>query len=94
MYGEARLQVTVPLALLLPTEAVLPIGTEHWVFVIRPDGALDPRRVQVGRRIGTELEVVGGATAGEEVVASAGFIVDSESALRSALETMRQAAPR
>jgi membrane fusion protein, copper/silver efflux system len=94
MYGEARLRVTVPRALLVPDEAVLPTGTERWVFVIGPGGALDPRRIQVGRHLGTELEVLGGVTAGEEVVASAGFIVDSESALRSALETMRQATPR
>jgi Cu(I)/Ag(I) efflux system membrane fusion protein len=94
MYGEARLQVAAAGALVLPAEAVLETGTERFVFAIAAGGVLEPRRVRVGRRLGDQVELLEGARAGEEVVASASFILDSESRVRAALDAMRRAAAR
>ena len=94
MFGEVRMQVTVPHALVVPAEAVLQTGTAQFLIVIKAGGVLEPRRVRAGRRLGPDLQLLDGATAGEEVVASASFIVDSERALRSALETMHRASSR
>jgi RND family efflux transporter MFP subunit len=52
---------------LVPTEAVRTEAGQSVVFVIDGD-AVERRAVTVGREIGTEVEVVAGVTAGEQVV--------------------------
>jgi RND family efflux transporter MFP subunit len=52
---------------LVPTEAVRTEAGQSVVFVIDGD-AVERRAVTVGREVGTEVEVVAGVTAGEQVV--------------------------
>jgi membrane fusion protein, copper/silver efflux system len=90
MFGEVRLRVSLPRALVVPAEAVLETSRERYSFVVNASGAFEPRLVVVGRRVGTEVQILGGLAAGEEVVASASFLVDSESGLRAAIRAMRR----
>jgi len=88
MFGEARLRLSLARALVVPAEAVVETGTRRYAFVVKPGGTFEPRRVETGRRVGAAVQVLAGLDAGEEIVASAGFLVDSESGLRAAIQAM------
>jgi Cu(I)/Ag(I) efflux system membrane fusion protein len=65
---------------------VLPTGTKDIVFLNRGDGRFAPREVRVGARGDSLVEIVAGLRAGDEVVASATYLLDSESNLASAIQ--------
>ena len=69
----------------MPADAVLPGGRQQIVFVISGAGSFEPRAVQLGRQAGGYYEVLDGLHAGEDVVTSANFLIDSESRFRAAL---------
>src|SRR2546430_14042127 len=71
---------------LVPVEAVLPTGTKALVFGNRGDGRFVPREVRVGLRGDSLIEIVEGLRPGDEVVASATFLLDSESNLAAAIQ--------
>src|SRR5439155_1221387 len=54
----------------------------------RGDGRLVPREVRLGGRFDDAVEVLDGVAAGERVVTSANFLVDSESKLQAAESMM------
>jgi Cu(I)/Ag(I) efflux system membrane fusion protein/cobalt-zinc-cadmium efflux system membrane fusion protein len=73
--------------LVIPATGVLQSGTRQIVFVSREDGYIEPREVQLGSRAGADFIVLNGVKAGEEIVTSANFLIDSESQLQAALGT-------
>jgi Cu(I)/Ag(I) efflux system membrane fusion protein len=93
---ESFVQVTirVPLGeqLAVPEDAVLDTGDHRIVFVVHDDGTFEPRSVDLGRAARGYYEVQGGLRAGERVVTTANFLVDSESRFRAALAAFRRAA--
>ena len=86
MYATAELQTAGRRAVSVPLAAVLPTGTRDIVFVNRGDGRFVPRDVRVGARGDSLVEIVEGLKAGDEVVASATYLLDSESNLSSAIQ--------
>jgi len=86
MYATAILRPATSKVLTVPTQAVLPTGTRNLVFVNRGDGQFAPRPVQVGVRGDSLVEVVGGLKSGDEVIASAAYLLDSESNLGAAMQ--------
>jgi len=84
MYGKVELDVPLGERLVVPRTAVLDSGERQTVFVDAGDGRLVPRDVQIGGRFEDWIEVREGLTAGERVVTSANFLVDSESKLQAA----------
>jgi Cu(I)/Ag(I) efflux system membrane fusion protein len=86
MYVTAEARPAKAEALSVPTEAVLPTGTENLVFVNRGDGEFAPRKVVVGARGDSTIEIVRGLKAGDEIVASATYLLDSESNLGAAMQ--------
>ena len=86
MYATAELQTAGPRAVSVPIAAVLPTGTRDIVFVNRGDGRFAPREVRVGARGDSLVEIVAGLKVGDEVVASATYLLDSESNLSSAIQ--------
>ena len=78
----------VPLGprLVVPLSAVLYAGDRSFVFLDLGQGRLEPRRVEVGARVGEEIEITAGLDEGQPVVSSATFLVASESRLREALD--------
>jgi membrane fusion protein, heavy metal efflux system len=62
--------------LLVPASAVLRDDENlPFVFVARPDGAFDRRRVTLGTRVGDEEEIVSGLAAGEQTVVEGGLFM-------------------
>jgi membrane fusion protein, copper/silver efflux system len=86
MYATALIRPAAANALTVPTEAVLPTGTQNLVFVNRGDGQFIPRPVEVGVHGDSLVEVVQGLKPGDEVIASATYLLDSESNLGAAMQ--------
>ncbi len=80
------------MALTVPTEAIIRTGTAERVILKTGEGTFKPRLITTGLRDnfdgGGRTEVVQGLAPGEEVVASAQFLIDSESALSAGLMRM------
>ena len=82
MYATVRIERPLGEVLALPDEAVIDTGLRRVVFVEVAPGRFQPREVQLGRSGQGYYEVLEGALAGERVVVSAQFLLDSESRLR------------
>lgn len=83
MYGSVELHTGGSRKLSVVQEAILDSGSKQTVFVDHGNGYLEQRTVRVGRSFDGRVEVLSGLKAGERVVTSANFLVDSESQLRS-----------
>jgi len=85
MFVNVALQVPLGNQLVIPIDGVLQSGTKQIVFVDRGGGYLEPREVQLGLQAGDKYIVQKGLKAGERIVTSANFLVDSESQLQAAI---------
>jgi Cu(I)/Ag(I) efflux system membrane fusion protein len=83
--SDTRLDVVV-----IPAEAVIRSGDRTQVFVLREPGKFEPRLVKLGFESKGKVVVQDGIEAGEKVVTSAQFLVDSESKLREATAKMME----
>jgi Cu(I)/Ag(I) efflux system membrane fusion protein len=90
MTATVRLRGVGAEALLIPTRSLIDLGDEQRVIVRAQDGAFVPRAVRVLRASGGATAVDSGVNAGEEVVVSGLFLIDSEANLRGALDRMRR----
>lgn len=79
-------------ALLIPREAYIDSGTRQVAFVALEGGKFQPREIQVGVEAEDGMvEVLYGLDAGEVVVTSGQFMLDSESKLKESLAKMMEA---
>jgi multidrug efflux pump subunit AcrA (membrane-fusion protein) len=85
MFVDVSLEGAPSAALTVPESAVIPTGERTLVFVDKGDGHYEPREVALGARVPGGYEVRRGLAAGERVVVSANFLLDSESSLRAAI---------
>lgn len=90
MFVDVRFAVQLAdSAVLVPDIAVLRSGDRDTVFVALDGGSFEPREVTLGvRSEGYFYEVKDGLAAGERVVTSGQFMLDSESQLREAIQKM------
>lgn len=72
----------------IPSEAVIRSGTHNQVFIVRGAGKFEPREITTGLSSNGDVAVLEGIKAGEEVVTSAQFLIDSESKLNEATAKM------
>lgn len=84
MYGDVTLNINYGNRLAVPQEAVMDSGAEQLVYVSLGDGYFEPRKVQLGAKVDNKYVVIAGLKAGERVVTSGNFLIDSESKLKSA----------
>jgi Cu(I)/Ag(I) efflux system membrane fusion protein len=69
-------------ALVIPSEAVIRTGARAVVFVAADEGGrFSPVEVELGREVGGKLVVLKGLVAGQRVVASGQFLIDSEASM-------------
>lgn len=88
MFADVTFRITGSRSLVVPAEAVMDSGSEQTVFVSLGDGYFEPRKVTLGGKVDNKYVVVSGLKAGEQVVTSGNFLIDSESRLNSATESM------
>jgi len=91
MFAQVRFNGERKEALVVPGEAVIRTGQRALVYVVEPQGRFRPVEVRVGRELGDKLEILSGLQAGQQVVASGQFLIDSEASMQGLLQ--RQAAP-
>lgn len=83
MYGETIFENNFGSGLTVPEDAVLFTGKRNLVWIQTEDGMYEPREVQVGFKLDGKYQILSGLVAGEKVVSSGGFLIDSESQLKS-----------
>jgi RND family efflux transporter MFP subunit len=82
MFVEVEFQLVSSRKLTVPSEAVLDAGLRKTVFVDHGNGNLEARQVETGERLGDRIEILHGLKAGERIVTSGNFLIDSESQLK------------
>jgi len=81
MFATVHLGDTSGAALLVPSEAVIRTGKRTLVMLADGKGRFRPAEVRIGREAGGQTEILAGLAAGEKVVASGQFLLDSEASL-------------
>ena len=71
-------------ALVVPSEAVIRTGRRALVMLALEGGRYQPAEVRVGRETGGQTEILAGLAAGERVITSGQFLIDSEASLSGA----------
>ncbi len=89
MFADIDLKINYGNQIVVPQEAVLDSGKEQRVFVAKGNGYFEPRKITTGAKLDGKVVVLSGLKAGETVVSSGNFLVDSESQLKSATSDMQ-----
>jgi membrane fusion protein, copper/silver efflux system len=72
----------------VPSEAVIATGTRNVVVVALGDGRFAPVDVEIGMESNGQTEIRKGLEAGQKVVVSGQFLIDSEASLKGVTERM------
>lgn len=85
MYAEIKIKVTLGSRLTVPQNAIINTGARKLVFVDKGEKGFEPREVKTGFEGDDYSEILSGVRAGETVVTSANFLIDSEARLKSSV---------
>ncbi len=89
MFADVRIEAdSQQRSVVIPAEAIVRSGDKAQVFVVRAPGKFEPRLVKLGIESAGNVAILEGIVAGEEVITSAQFLIDSESKLREATAKM------
>ena len=80
-------------ALLVPTEAIIATGQRNVVMLAEGAGRYRPVNVETGIESGGQTEIKKGVTAGQRVVVSSQFLIDSEASLKGVEAKLNHEAP-
>ena len=86
MYVNVAIEVPLGRQLVIPASGVLQTGARAIAFINHGNGNLEPRTIEIGPQLDDSVIVLNGLKAGEQVVSSANFLVDSEAQLQQALQ--------
>lgn len=90
MYGETIFSSAGGQGLLVPADAVIIAGKRTVVWAKAGDGMFEARTVQIGNRFGDKYQILSGLNEGDEIAATGGFLIDSESQLKTGMPTGHQ----
>jgi RND family efflux transporter MFP subunit len=85
IFVNVQLKIPMGRHLAIPASGVLQAGIRQIAFVDRGGGYLEPREIQLGPHVGDDFIVEKGLKAGERIVTSANFLIDSDSQLQAAI---------
>ncbi len=85
MYVDVKISVPLGDQLAIPASGVFQSGTRQIAFIDHGGGSFEPRDIELGGRAGDDFIVLRGLEAGERIVTSANFLIDSESQLQAAM---------
>ncbi|MBW4018732.1 efflux RND transporter periplasmic adaptor subunit [Moraxella osloensis] len=80
-------------SLVVPEQAVIRTGTRNVVIVAHEQGRFEPVVVQLGQSDGNKIAVLQGLKAGQRVVISGQFLIDSEANLQGVLDKLNTRQP-
>ncbi len=81
MFAQVTLSPEPRDALLIPAESVIRTGRRNLVMLAQGKGGFLPAEIRIGREANGQVEVLAGLAAGEQVVVSGQFLLDSEASL-------------
>ena len=90
MYGETVFNKAGGQGLLVPADAVIIAGKRAVVWVKAGDGMFEAHNVQIGNRFGDKYQILSGLKEGDEIATTGGFLIDSESQLKTGMPTGHQ----
>ena len=83
MFVQMRFEgAAVSKALLVPSEAIIQTGQRTLVMLAEDGGRFRPVQVEIGVESGARTEIKRGLAAGQRVVVSSQFLIDSEASLK------------
>ncbi len=85
MYANVEIKVHLGRRLVVPEGAIIDTGLRQMAIVDKGNGYFEPREVMVGAKVDDYYEIIKGLKAGERVVTSANFLIDSESKFKEAV---------
>ena len=85
MFVDLEFSVKRPAGISVSQEAVLDSGLRKVVYVETSEGVFEPRAVETGAAYGDSIAITKGLNAGDQVVVSGNFLIDSESRLHPAM---------
>ena len=92
MYGTAAIYAGPRQDVLsVPREALIRSGSGNRLVVALGDGRFESREVLIGIESGDWVEIIEGVNAGERVVVSAQFLIDSEASIKGSLVRLEAA---
>lgn len=86
VFCQVLIQSKLGRRLAVPEDAILDTGARQVIFVADGKGHFEPRQVTLGQAGDDWVELTQGVKAGEQVVSSANFLIDSESRFKAALK--------
>lgn len=89
MYADVEIETgSQQPVLAIPSSAIINSGKTEMVLVQLAEGKFKPIRILTGRRSADQVEVTEGLNAGDKIVTRANFLLDAESNLQAALESL------
>ncbi len=91
MYANVKmLSPVAKKATIVPVQAIIRSGKRSVIIVALGDGKFEPRDVVLGVEAEGDMQILKGLRAGEIVVTSSQFLIDSESNLKAAVSAMSE----
>jgi RND family efflux transporter MFP subunit len=84
MYVNVSLKLPLGQRLIVPDSAVFHSGTKNLIFTYAGEGNIEPHEVELGPHVGDQFVISKGVKAGDQIVTSANFLIDSEAQLAAA----------
>ncbi len=90
MYGETVFSSYGGQGLLIPASAVIITGKRAVVWVKAGEGMFEAHEVILGNRYNNKYHIISGLNEGDVIAATGGFLIDSESQLKTGMPTGHQ----
>ncbi len=90
MYGETLFNKDSGRGILVPADAVIMAGKRAVIWKKIDAGKFEARNVQIGNRFGDKYHIISGISEGDEIAATGGFLIDSESQLKTGMPAGHQ----
>jgi len=84
MYVNVSMKLPLGQRLIVPDSAVFHSGTKNLIFTYAGEGNIEPHEVELGPHVGDQFVISKGVKAGDQIVTSANFLIDSEAQLQAA----------
>jgi RND family efflux transporter MFP subunit len=85
MYVDVDMSAPLGRRLVIPSSGVLQAGNRQIAFIDHGQGSLEPREIETGPRLDDSIVVLKGLKAGDRIVTSANFLIDSEAQLQGSM---------
>ena len=83
MFATATVVVDLGKQLVVPSSAVVDTGMKRVVWIEKKPGVYIPHHIREGKKVGDYFIILEGLKEGDKVVSQGGFLLDSESELKS-----------